>query len=193
VIEFERTSLLTLAASIGTSDPWMMDAWSRAVTLIPLRMMSATERRSSSDQALLLDLTDLGRLRSSDDGQRTHATSPLRSQSNVALLVPWSLLAGIAELDSAARSSSREIPSCYASDDWLTTWHHFVDDGSAWEASTHDGIVAKRRTMLHSLPFEGSWHFVLASVAVSSEAPRESDRSDSTHRQPRRRLLRQRR
>ena len=169
--EFQRTSLLMLAASIIDSDPWVMDATSCAVTLTPLRMMSGPERMSISDLSVLLDLTDLGRLGGTEGDRGALVTSPLRSQCHVVLLLPWSLLSSIAELDHQARTTSREIPRCYASDDWLTTWHHFIEGGD-WELSDHDNIPAKCIAMLHSLPFEGSWHFVLASAAGSSSAIR---------------------
>jgi hypothetical protein len=170
--EFQPTSLLILAASIDTSDPWVMDASSGAVTLTPFRMMAATERRSISAQSVILDLTDLGHVGGADGDRRTLIASPLRSQSRVVLLLPWSLLSSIAVLDNMARSSSREIPRCYASDDWLSTWHHFIEDGD-WEALDHERVVERCTTLLPSLPFFGSWHFVLALVAASSSAIRD--------------------
>ena len=167
--EFGGTSLLMLAASIGASDPWVMAPWSGAVTLTPLRMMSADERDAATDQAVLLCLNDLGHLVNAEDANGHAAASPLRSQSEVVLLLSWSLLPTVAELDLVARTSSRELPSQYAPEDWLTAWHHFVEDDS-WRPSAPVDEIAGRENTLRGLPFAGSRHYVLGSLASESSA-----------------------
>jgi hypothetical protein len=159
--EFGQTSLLMLAASIGSADPWMMAASSGAVTLTPYRMMSVNERLESIEQCVLLRLTDLGHLGSTVDGRPLLAPSPLRSRSEVVLLLPWSLLSTISELDVVARTSSREIPRCYAPEDWLTAWHHYVD-GADWCPLVLEDDISRRADMLSNLPFTGMRHFILA-------------------------------
>jgi hypothetical protein len=158
--EFGQTSLLMLAASIGPSDPWVMAASSSAVTLTPYRMMSADEQLDSQDR-VLLRLTDLGHLGHPFDGRPSAVLSPVRSRSQVVLLLPWALLATIAELDVVARTSSREIPHCYAPEDWLTVGHHFVDGGD-WAPLVLDGDISRRADMLSQLPFTGMRHFISA-------------------------------
>ena len=167
--EFGGTSLLMLAASIGASDPWVMAPWSGAVTLTPLRMMSADERDAATDHAVLLCLSDLGHLVSAEDANGHATASPLRSQSEVVLLLSWSLLPIVAELDLVARTSSRELPSRYAPEDWLTAWHHFVEDDS-WRPSAPVDEIASRENTLRGLPFAGSRHYVLGSLASESSA-----------------------
>ena len=167
--EFGETSLLMLAASIGSADPWVMAAWSGAVTLTPLRMLSKAERDAASDQSVLLCLSDLGHLVSTYDASGATPASPLRSPSEVVLLLPWSLLPAVAELDLVARTSSREIPSRYAPEDWLTTWHHFVEDDDRRLAAPMDGIAGRER-MLRGLPNVGARHYVLGSLASEKSA-----------------------
>lgn len=166
--EFGQTSLLMLAASIGSSDPWVMAASSRAVTLTPYRMMSANEQLDSIEHRVLLRLTDLGHLGDPVDCRPSIAPSPLRSRSEVVLLLPWSLLSTIAELDVVARTSSREIPRCYAPEDWLTAGHHFVDSAD-WGPLVLEDDISRRADMLSQLPFTGMRHFILADrLTVSS-------------------------
>ena len=163
--EFGPTSLLMLAASIGSSDPWVMTASSGAVTLTPYRMMSAYERLQSAEQRVLLSLTDLGHLGDTEDGRPSLVHSPLRTRSEVVLLLPWSLLSTVAELDVVARTSSREIPSRYAPEDWLTAWHHFVD-GDDWGSLALGDDVTRYAGLLSKLPFTGMRHFILAASAT---------------------------
>ena len=159
--EFGQTSLLMLAASIGSSDPWVMAASSRAVTLMPHRMMSVHEQLDSIEHRVLLRLTDLGHLGDPVDGRQTSVLSPLRCRSEVVLLLPWSLLATIAELDVVARTSTREIPRWSAPEDWLTAGHHFVD-GADWGPLVLEGDISRRTDMLSKLPFTGMRHFIFA-------------------------------
>lgn len=177
--EFEQTSLLILAASIGTSDPWVMTALSGAVTLTPYRMMSAFERLQSAEQRALLCLTDLGHLGDSDDGRPSLVASPVRVRSEVVLLLPWSLLPIVAELDVVARTTSRKIPNCYAPEDWLTAWHHFVDVDD-WGPLALDKDASMRADILSKLPFMGVQHFILAAGPYVS-IPRVDSRHEALH------------
>src|SRR5580658_8912017 len=97
--EFARTSLLMLAASIGTSDPWVMTASSGAVTLVPYRMLSLDDRLPTTEPRVTLRLTHLGRVDSAEAERRGLSRSPLRDRSEVVLLLSWSLLSAVAELD----------------------------------------------------------------------------------------------
>jgi hypothetical protein len=160
--EFGRTSLLMLAASIGSEDPWVMAASVGAVTLTPLRMMSEDERRSTVGRSVLLRLEDLGYVAATDDGA-TLAASPLSNSIGV-LLLPWSLEAAVARLDHLARTTTAEIPGCYASEDWLTTGHYFFDD-TDWNPAEPIDEIAKLANSLRGLPAAGRRHFIFGSLA----------------------------
>jgi hypothetical protein len=150
VSEFRPTSLLMLAASIVPADPWVMAASARAVTLTPLRMLSPEECPTES-QRVLVSLTDLGYVGRAD-------RSPLASQPDVVLLLPWSMASTIAELDLAARNDVANAPATFAPEDWIMTWHHFIDVADS-EASREDTV--RRADLLRALPFSGIRRFVL--------------------------------
>jgi len=166
--EFGRTSLLMLAASIGSADHWVMSASRGAITLTPLRMMSDEERRSSRERNVLLHLADLGYLTGTDNGGAMSATSPLSNSIGV-LLFPWSLQATVAQLDMLARTSAAEIPSRFAPEDWLETWHHFVDDGE-WNPEVTKGRLARLATVLPGIPKARRRHFLFGSLVGETEA-----------------------
>jgi hypothetical protein len=161
--EFGRTPLLILAASIGSSDDWVMAASSGAVTLTPLRMMSDGEYRSSSDSSALLRLTDLGYLTDTGEGTAAPSTSPL-SNAVVVLLLAWPLQATVARLDALARTSIDRVPDCYAPEDWLDVSHHFVNDGE-WDPMTPGDEIARRAGTLRGLPAASRRHFIFGSLA----------------------------
>jgi hypothetical protein len=169
VDEFGRTSLLMLAASIGSEDRWVMAASCGAITLTPLRMMTDDERRSATDRSALLLLTDLGYLHSTDNSGAELATSPLRTSSVVVLLLPWSLVDIVARLDVLARNTTVEIPRCYAPEDWLAAGHHFVDDGE-WNPADLTSDVAKRANALRGLPAAERRHFIFGALAGETPA-----------------------
>jgi hypothetical protein len=160
--EFGRTSLLMLAASIGPEDPWVMAASSGAVTLSPLRMMSEDERRSTVGRSVLLRLADLGYITATDEGA-TSSTSPLSNSIGV-LLLPWSLQATLARLDLVARTTTAEIPSHYAPEDWLATGHYFFDDAD-WSPADPIDEIARLVNSLRGLPAAGKRHFIFGSLA----------------------------
>jgi hypothetical protein len=138
-----------------------MTASSGAVTLTPYRMTSDFERLQSAEQRAFLSLTDLGHLGGAGDGGSSLISSPVPSRSEVVLLLPWSLLSIVAELDVVARTTSRKIPSCYAPEDWLTAWHHFVDVDD-WGPLALEEDAGVRADILSKLPFMGTRHFILA-------------------------------
>lgn len=178
--EFGRTSLLRLAASVGSDDHWVMAASSGAITLTPLRMMSGDECQSATDRSVLLRLTDLGYVGGISDGFAAPPTSPLSNSVGV-LLLPWSLQATLARLDLIARTSTDPIPGRYAPEDWLVTEHLFVDD-AAWSPRTgidNFSFVANTR---FGAPVAGRRHFIFASLADERQgldvASTRSTRSD---------------
>ncbi len=161
--EFGRTSLLRLAASVGSDDHWVMAASSGAITLTPLRMMSSEERRSAADRSVLLQLTDLGYVEGVGERGGAPLGSPLSNSVGV-LLLPWSLQAPMARLDRIARTSPDPIPSRYAPEDWLVTGHLFVDD-AAWSPGKDTAefrLVANSR---FGFPPAGRRHFIFGSIA----------------------------
>jgi hypothetical protein len=167
--EFGETSMLTLAASIGTSDLWVMAAWSEAVTLTPLRMLSRAELEAAREKSVLLCLSDLGHLGGSDNVADGTSTSPLRSMSDVVLLLSWSLLPAVAELDLVARRCTRTIPDRYAAEDWLTTWHHFVEADDQQQRLNAQYTAGYER-LFRGLPFVGAHHVVLGTLASKHDS-----------------------
>jgi hypothetical protein len=136
-------------------------------------MMSDFERLQSAEQRVLLCLTDLGHLGDSTDGEPSLVPSPVRARSEVVLLLPWSLLSTVAELDVVARTTTRQISSSYAPEDWLTAWHHFVD-GEDWGPLALDDDATKRAAILRKLPFTGLRHFILAASVMANLATADS-------------------
>jgi hypothetical protein len=159
--EFRQTSLLMLAASILPSDPWVMAASSGAVTLTPLRMLSPEDRHATSEVRLLLDLADLGYVGRAGDPRHTRPGSPPTTQTEIVLLLPWSMISAVAELDLSARTSTRELSKSFAPEDWIVTWHHFID-GTDWEL---EADTVQRTNVLRALPLPGLRHFVLCEKA----------------------------
>ena len=156
-----------LAASIGYSDPWVMSASCGAITLTPVRMMSVDERRATAEESVLLNLTDLGHLSGTADTLAISDDSPMRHRSEVVLLLPWSLASVVAELDVLARFDVGDRPRNYAPEDWLTTWHHFVE-ANEWQPAVKDIEIRRQTDSLRGLPFVGMRHFVLGSVATEA-------------------------
>jgi hypothetical protein len=138
-VEAVRPSLYMRAAPIGTPDLWVLAATSRVVRLVPIRMLSAQDRRTLPEESVLLNLIELGHFDQRCAPTSSVATRPsIPLQSEVILLLSWSVLPTIAKLDSLARRSSNDVRSPDA--DWLTTWHHFVETDYA-------SSVAVLRTM----------------------------------------------
>jgi hypothetical protein len=166
VDEFGRTSLLMLAASIGTNDLWVMAASTGAVTLTPLRMMSGDERRETLGRRVLLRLADLGYVTSNEHGDAEAAKSPLSTSIGV-LLLPWSLQAAVARLDLIARTTDVQIPSRYAPEDWLAAGHYFFDDAN-WDREAPINEIARLVNSMRGLPVAGKRHFIFGSLAGES-------------------------
>jgi hypothetical protein len=166
VDEFGRTSLLRLAASIGSDDHWVMAASSGAITLTPLRMMSSAERQSATARSVLLRLTDLGYVDCPEDEGDAAAPSPLSNSIGV-LLLPWSLQAAVARLAHLSRTSTDPIPSCYAPEDWLVTGHVFIDDGD-WSAEKGTRELGPVANTLFGFPPTGRRHFMFGTLAGES-------------------------
>jgi hypothetical protein len=181
--EFGRTPLLMLAASIESAGHWVMVASHGAITLTPLRMMSGEERRSTRDRAVLLHLTDLGYLTSTEGHAAMPATSPLSNSVGV-LLFPWLLQATVARLDTLARTTAAEIPGHFAPEDWLETWHHFVDDAE-WNPGIPKREIARLASLLPGLPVARVRHVLFGSLANEAETlefgAREADPLVFTH------------
>jgi hypothetical protein len=122
-----RPSLFVMAACIEPTDPWVLTSTSGAVRLGPLRLMSLRHPRSIPDAAALLDVTDLGTTAVSVSNVYTDVEpSPLRVRSEVVLLVPWSLLPTIAELEARTHTAPYEYDRGFAPEDWLPAWHRFI-------------------------------------------------------------------
>ena len=85
------------------------------------------------------------------------------------LLLPWSLLSTVAELDALARTTARTISSDFAPEDWRPAWHHFVAD-EEWEPLALGDDPTRRAAILSRLPFTGMRHFVLAKSAMANLA-----------------------
>jgi hypothetical protein len=117
-----------MAASIGTSDPWVLSSAHGTVLLAPLRLMSMREQQIVPDAGELMDLYDLGYtagVHAEDLGGAPG--SPVTGRSEVVILLPWSLLPVIAKLEAHARATPFEHDPQFAPEDWLATWHHFIE------------------------------------------------------------------
>jgi hypothetical protein len=159
-MEAVRPSLFMRAAPIGVSDPWVLAATSGSVRLTPIRMMSAQDRRRLPEEGVLLNLTELGLF--DRDGAQEACTSLLTpTRFQVVLLLPWSVVPTLVGLDALARRSSFDSP--LPDDDWLATWHHFVEAGD-----TPSPMVAPTMTRTASaldvLLSPGPWRYVFGAV-----------------------------
>jgi hypothetical protein len=159
-VEAVRPSLFTKAVSISRSDPWVLATSAGTMRLAPLRTMSSHDRRSLPEESVLFDLTELGHIdRSCGGDSPTSAAIPLRPE--VILLLPWSVVPTLARLGQLARGSP--AGDWAPDEDWLPTWHHFVDDKDTRPAAM--ALAMTRRA--HALDFllsPGSRRYVFGTV-----------------------------
>lgn len=142
--------MFTMAATIGTREPWVVAAASGAVRMMPVRMLSTAERQGVTEDSVVLRLTDLGHLGGVASGDVGADRSPFRVRTEIVLLLPTSHISTIASLDVLARSSQYEYSPHFAPEDWLTTWHHFVDSDDRDPLGDEMGECARRLSYLPS-------------------------------------------
>lgn len=159
-----RPSLFMMAACIGDVDPWVLTASSGTVRLAPLRLMSLLEQRALPDAAVLLDLRDLGCIRGQVPNELAESppSSPLGMRSDVVLMVPWSLLPSIAELEGHARMVPCGYEPSFAPEDWLPAWHHFIDTEEMSSTDLFETVC--QRTGAPRLPSAKRRRYVLGTV-----------------------------
>lgn len=162
------------AAPIWKPDPWVLTSASGAVRLAPLRLMTLREQKSVPDTGVLLDLTNDGHFDGSNTtGPSEPPVSPLATSSEVVLLLPWSLLPTIAELEAHARITSSDYQPHFAPEDWLATWHHFVAT-EEWTSSCTLSAVAQGARSLQFLPSDRGRRYVIGTMRHGQGGQRAS-------------------
>ncbi|HEV3212030.1 MAG TPA: hypothetical protein VGZ03_01400 [Acidimicrobiales bacterium] len=131
--------------------------------------MTTQEQRSVPTAAVILSLTDLRYVAASSPGEpAAPATSPLAIRSEVVLLLPWSLLPTIAALEAHARATPYEHDPQFAPEDWLPTWHHFVDADEQLTSRVVEAMSQKAR-VLELAPSATRRHHVFGTVRQTRE------------------------
>lgn len=172
-----RSALFMMAACIGPSDPWVLTVGTGAVRLAPLRLMSLREQRSVPAAGVLLDLTDLGCIGADcTKGLAEPSTSPLRNRPEVVLLFPWSLVSTVTELEELARTAPYQYEPRFAPEDWLATWHHFLD-ADEWPPAPLVKSMAPQARVVSPVLSAQRRHVVLAAVRQAQGADIPSGRA----------------
>jgi hypothetical protein len=158
-VEAVRPSLFMRDSSIGTSDPWLLSATPGSIRLAPIRLMSAQDRRTWPEESVLVNLTELAHLDRDGARRASSLTIPLAPQ--VVLLLSWSVVPTLARLDAVARRSPSDgqLPD----EDWLTTWHHFVETDDA-QSSAAVPTMTRRASALDVLLSPGPRRYVFGTV-----------------------------
>jgi hypothetical protein len=171
-------SLRTLSNRIAATDPWEMKPFFGVVRLAPCDSTASSTPNESSESNVQVNLFDLGFIDGGGcDGLLKLRESPINLRSEVVLLLPASLRLQIADLCGQARSSSVDHANYLQSQEWLPTWHRFIDVDEGLPVDLFDELKKTAAIENHHQSGTTSRRYVFGSLPQEQSHQNAQDRS----------------